>query len=336
MKADAARLVAAASKGDPAPRLYLVHGPDESGARALAGMVAEALGEAERVDLLPATLRSSPGLLADEAASLSLFGGSRYIRVLSAGDEIADALGLLLAAPNAGNPVIVVASPTIRTTSRLVKLALASPLALAAACYEPSAAGAEHLAAELVRAQGLQPDRGVVARLIEAVGGDRMLLAREVEKLALYLDAAPDRPKPLDEDAVDAIGADLVDADSDAFVRAVAGGHVAEAGELLGRLADAGQSAIPWLRALVRRLLLLGELRGQAGGDLAGALQRARIHFTQEGEIRANLQHWPSAAIEQALVRLREAERAIMAAGTAGDILARSASLDIARRAARR
>ena len=59
-------------------RLYLLHGPDEAGAGELAARLARAMGEgAERVDLDGATLRTRPGLLAEEAASMSLFGERR-------------------------------------------------------------------------------------------------------------------------------------------------------------------------------------------------------------------------------------------------------------------
>jgi len=67
-------------------RLYLLHGPDEAGARDIATRLARAMGpDAERVDLEPALLKSSPGRLADEAASLSLFGTARHIRITGLG-----------------------------------------------------------------------------------------------------------------------------------------------------------------------------------------------------------------------------------------------------------
>ncbi len=82
MKASAAQIRAAVDAPNPATRLYLLHGPDESGAAELAARLARALGpDAERVDLDMKALREQPGRLADEAASMSLFGGARYIRV---------------------------------------------------------------------------------------------------------------------------------------------------------------------------------------------------------------------------------------------------------------
>ena len=75
MKANEAQAKAALDRPSPDIRLYLLHGPDEAGAAALAQRLAKALGPAaERVDLDAATLKSDPARLADEAASASLFG----------------------------------------------------------------------------------------------------------------------------------------------------------------------------------------------------------------------------------------------------------------------
>ncbi len=92
MKANANQIRSAIDAASPDVRLYLFHGPDESGAREFAARVGRALGpEAERIDLEPAQLRSNPGLLADEATALSLFGGARHIRVSGAVEESLEA-----------------------------------------------------------------------------------------------------------------------------------------------------------------------------------------------------------------------------------------------------
>ncbi|SEN54312.1 DNA polymerase III, delta subunit [Sphingomonas gellani] len=338
MKADATRLRAALSAPPPDIRLFLLHGPDEAGARLYGDLLAKTLGTgAERVDISPSQLRSTPALLADEAASMSLFEETRFIRVSGAGEDILEALALLLSAEQAGNPVLVIA-PTVKTSAKIVKLAIDSRQALAHACYEPSAGEADRLVTELAQQAGLQPDHGVARRIAEASAGDRAVMAREVEKLALFLDAAPDRPKPLDHAAIDAIGADLTDADAESFATAVTMGHVTDAGDLLVQLAESGQSAIPWLRAIGRKLMMLADLRRESdsGGDVGTAMKRHRVHFTQEAAVRASLLHWPAGRIAAALDAVRSAERAIMAAHTPGDIIAYNAMLDMARRIARR
>ena len=97
----------ALSRPDPAIRLYVLGGPDESGSRALGDALAQAMGaDAERIDLSATRLREDPALLADEAASISLFGGARWVSVTlfqGGGDDVLAAAENLLAAPAAGS-----------------------------------------------------------------------------------------------------------------------------------------------------------------------------------------------------------------------------------------
>src|SRR3546814_11197284 len=64
--------------------------------------------DAERIDLDPSTLRDDSARLADEAASFSMFGDKRWIRVNGMGEESLPALTALLEAEAAGNPVLAV------------------------------------------------------------------------------------------------------------------------------------------------------------------------------------------------------------------------------------
>ena len=143
---------------------------------------------------------------------MSLFATARHVRVASAGEESLEAFTTLLNADRAGNPVVAIA-PSVKTSAKIVKLALESPRAMAFACYAPTAADAERLASTMAGEQGLRPAPGVARRLVETTGGDRAVIAREIDKLALYLDASAERPHDLDHAALDAIGADLGEAE---------------------------------------------------------------------------------------------------------------------------
>ena len=151
MKADAGRLRALIASPPHDIRFYLLHGPDEAGAQAAARQLGKAFGaDVERVDLDGATLRKDPARLADEAASMSLFGGARYIRVTGTGEESLEAIATLLAADRAGNPVVALA-PGLRATAKVAKLVLDSPHAYACAFYEPTPAEAEKIAQLIAR-----------------------------------------------------------------------------------------------------------------------------------------------------------------------------------------
>lgn len=335
MKASAAQIRAAVDKPNPATRLYLFHGPDESGAAELAERLARALGpDVERVDLDMKALREQPGRLADEAASMSLFGDVRFVRLTGVEEAAGEAISLLLAAERAGNPVVAI-GPGLKTSGKLVKSAIAAQSALTFACYVPEGIDAARLATTVAREHGLRLTGDVPQRLASATGGDRAILSREVEKLALFLDAAPDRPRDADGAALDAIGADLGDTELFHAIEAVLDGRVAEIGTELGQLGDG--TAIPLLRQLARRLMTLAELRGDMdkGASVDEVLEKHRVFFREKAATGRALRRWNAPQIARAIDRVRQTERAMMHSGSAGEILADAECTAIARAAAR-
>lgn len=338
MKANAAQIARAVAAPSSDTRFYLLHGPDEAGAAALAASLGRALGEgAERVDVTGAQLRGQPGLLAEEAASLSLFGDRRWIRAMPVGDESVEAATLLLRAPRAEHPVVLIA-PTLKATSKLVKLAIAERGAMAFACYVPEGRDAEQLVRTMAQELGLRCADGVPARLAAATGADRAVLARELEKLALYLDAAPDRPANLTEDVLDACGAALEEGEAAPVIAAVVAGDGAALAAALSRFERAGQSGVPLMRQLARRLMLLAELRGAVDGGegLDAAMERQRVFFKEKPATGAALRRWTAPALQAALARVRAAERRVMDGQGAGEIIAQAEAVAVARVAASR
>lgn len=338
MKADAAQIARALDKPDPAIRLILLYGPDEAGSRALAARIDKALGaDAERIDLSSAQLRADPALLADEAASISMFGGERHIRVDPATEDILEAAEALMDAGSAGNPVVLVAG-NLRKDAKLVKLALGSPAALAFPSYLPEGQAADRVAADLAREQGLRLEPRAAQALVAATNADRGLMAREVEKLALYLDASPEDPKPADLAALGAIGAANDESDLSAIVDAVMGGRPERAAAELALIGAA--EAIGLVRALLRRLAQIAPLRAEvANGQSVDAVMAGAgksIFWRDQKVVAGLLQRWTPDRIAAATTRLAALERAYKRSGTAGMVLIGEEILTIARAAAAR
>jgi DNA polymerase-3 subunit delta len=319
-------------------RLFLLHGPDESGSRDLAARLAKALGaEAERIDLAGPTLKADPARLSDEAASISLFGDARFIRVDPAGDEILEAVLALLEAPSAGNPVVAIAG-ALRKESKLLKLALASPAILAFASYAPEGNEADRLAMTMGREMGLRMHADVARRLAEATSGDRALLARELEKLALFVDAAPDRPGEIDGDALDALGAATDEGDLSRLVDAVLGGRADAADGELARLSGEAIVGIPVIRALLRRLLMLAAMRAEAdrtSTETALASGSKSLFWKDKASVGQQLTRWTPEALDTAIRRLAAAERQVKESGSPGEVAVEEELLAISRAAAR-
>ena len=305
---------------DPAVRMFLLYGPDEAGSRDLAGRLGKAMAGAERIDLSGPGLKADPARLSDEAMAMSLFGDRRYIRVEPAGDDAMPAIEALMEAPAAGNPVVVVAG-ALRKDSRLVKLATARLDVMACISYPPEGAEADRIAMAMAQAHGVRMTPDIAQRLAAASGGDRALLAREIEKFALYLDAAPDRPAELDAAAFEALSADTEAGDVGALVNATFDGDLAALDAALTRM-DAAADAILILRALVRRVLLLSSLRAEVanGNSLERAMAGAgkAVFFKERGIVERQVRRWDPRALARAAERLAAAERDAKSARSAG------------------
>ena len=314
MKAARGSIERMLEKPDGATRLYLFHGPDEGQSRALGERLLKSLG-AGRFVVLAGTIRSDPAVLADEAAAMSLFGGARVIWIDPAGDEISDSAGALLDAPASESPVVAIAG-ALRKTSSLLKLAEAHPKALAHASYIPEGRDAERMVVEVGRTFGLRMSGMVAARIADACASDQAIVAQELSKLALYVDASPESPKELDHDAIDAVGAAMPEGDFLRLADLALSGRMPELADELARLPAGGTEAIPVLRALQRRLLMLAPMRARVErGDRPDAVMTSlgkALFWKDKPLVSQLLSSWDSKALETAADRAGRLERQLM------------------------
>jgi DNA polymerase-3 subunit delta len=242
-------------------RFYLFHGPDDAQSRALGARLVESLG-ASRFLVSAGAVKSDPASLADEAGAMNLFGGKRVVWIEPAGDEIAAGVEALLEVNAAESPTIAIAG-ALRKSSALLKLAEGSPHALAFAAYPPEGAEADRMVIDVGRRFGLKISSPVAARVAANCGNDQAIVAQELQKLALYIDASPHAPKELDHDAIDAVGADTAESDFLRLADLALSGELDELANELARLSAGGSEAIPVVRSLQRRLLMLAPARAR-------------------------------------------------------------------------
>ena len=329
----------ALDSGGQGRRLFLLYGPDEAGSRSLGKRLLKALGpDAERIDISSATLKADPAKLADEAGASSLFGGASCIWVEPAVDDIIGSVQSVIDMPQDGNPVILIAG-ALRKDSKLVKLATSEATMLAFASYVPEGADADRIAASLARDAGLVIEPDVAHRLAVGANGDRAILASEVEKLALFVDAAPDRPRPVDHQMLDDIGNSAEESSLGQLVDAVLEGRLPAVEQSLARLGANGIEGIPILRALLRRLHQLAGYAAQVaeGNSIHSVLGSAgkALFWKDKDAVSRQLNRWRPAQLATAITRVNQAERALKASGSAGTILANEEIFAIARAARR-
>jgi DNA polymerase-3 subunit delta len=299
---------------DAGIRFYLFHGPNESESRALAARLAEALG-ASRFLLSAGSVKADPASLADEAGALNLFGGKRLIWIEPATKDIEDGVVALLEGPATESPVVAIAG-ALAKSSALLKLAEASPDALAFASYAPEGQDAERLVIDLGRRVGLKIAPPVAARIAAAAGNDRAVIGQEVEKLSLYLDASPHSPKELDHDAVDAVGADSAEGDFQGLADLALGGAINQLAEELARLSAGGDVGIPAVRSLQRRVQMLAPARarmerGERVDAAMASLGRA-LFFKDKAKIQRMLSRWSAEELARIAERAGTLERDLL------------------------
>jgi DNA polymerase-3 subunit delta len=313
VKATRTSIGRALERPDSKLRFYLFHGPDEGQSRALAARLLDALGATKSV-VAAGAVKSGAVSLVDEAGAIGLFGGARLIWVEPAGDDIAEAVAALLDGPDPESVVAAIAGQ-LRKSSALLKLAEASPSALAFASYVPEGEDAERMVIDLARRLGLKASQSVAARLADECANDQAVIARELDKLALYLDASPNSPRDLDHDAIDAVGAGSR-GDAMRLADLALLGELGELGALMDKLRTDGWDAIPVIRSLQRRVLMLAPMRarverGERPDAVMTSLGKA-LFFKDKANVGRMLRTWSAAELATIAARAGTLERTLM------------------------
>lgn len=328
-----------AIRARPDIRLFLVFGQDDSAIADIAAQMAAQLGTAERIDIDSDRIRNDPALLADEASALSLFGDKRYVRLSFRRDEGLAAVENLLELDNDTNPVIATAG-NLPKTSKLRKLAESHSRAMAHICYLPEEGTAAASVMAHAATLGLKLDRSLGARIARYTGQDRKLAQAELEKLALYYDASPERPMTVEVSAFEALSAETGEENVSGLVSQVMGGELRAVGRELAVARDMGVDAIRIIRALQRRVALLSSIRAKVdGGANAGAVVKATrsIFWKEADDFVKQLGRWPSVRLAGLNGHLLEVEAKLMAVKDGlGSVILEEELIRIARAAARR
>ena len=313
MKASRGNVGRAVDQPESKVRFYLLHGPDEAQSRALGERLVAALG-ASRYLIAASSVKSDPATLGDEAGAMSLFGGKRVIWIEPAGDEIVAGVEALLEANSVESPVVAIAG-ALRKTSALLKLAESSPSALAFAAYLPEGADAERMVIDVGRRVGLKISPPVAARIADSAENDQAIVFQELQKLALYLDAAPESPKELDSEAIDAVGAELSEGDVPRLADLALAGEMAELADQLALLPH-GAEGIPIVRALQRRLLQVAPARARMErGERPDAVMTSlgkSLFWKDKALVQRLLSLWDSRRLATISERAGKLEREMM------------------------
>ena len=334
--------------------IFFFCGPDEAGASAAATAVIAALPDpGERIELSGGDLKRDPALLGDEARSGSLFGDTRHIFVRASGDEAHDALLALIETAQAGAgdaaPVIIVATAAT-DKSRTAKLLEKRPDAVVAMFYPPDLSSVAASVRAMADSAGLRLGGDIAERIARGANLDVRLAQSEVDKLALYLDAAPQAPKTATVEDYAAIGAASEEDGFGPVVNAVLGGELGRLSGEIRRMRELGLNPVGLLLAIERRAAQLAQIAARIGPrgnfDNLGKGEKLQlgIFFKEERDIRQQLAIWQRNAargsaetrLSRLIPRLVGLHQTLLANSQTAEMLLAHNLTEIARFAAKR
>jgi DNA polymerase-3 subunit delta len=252
------------------------------------------------------TCREDPARLADEAQSMSMFGGRRAIRVRGAGEAFCKAMENVLAFPP-GDAMIIAEAGPLKATSKLRKLFEKDASLAAVAIYEDSAGDIQRIIRDTLQKEGLSIDPDALALLAGLLGADRAASRGELEKLALY---CLGRGKVTADDVRAIIGDVSAHAMND-MIDAFLTGEATRGARLFSAMLAQGVAPAGILAAASAHMARLKALAlvVQSGQPPAQAVRSARppVFFKRRDVMARQLSLWPLAALERADESLFEA-----------------------------
>ncbi|MGB0314465.1 MAG: DNA polymerase III subunit delta, partial [Parvibaculales bacterium] len=339
-------------KADKAPALVLVYGPDRGGVHETAKALRHAyLGDAydplQYVALDEGAMAGQPGLLADEAAALPMFGEHKLVHISGGNAAVQAAVKFFLATLDAGATMsgaamVIVEADNLRPTAPLRKAAEGHKAAMALPCYALEARDIGRLIRQYLEQENYRIEAQAMDLLTARLATDRGVIQRELERLVLYkgVRAAKAEPGMVTGDDVEAALGDQAQGDFDRLIDSVALGRLDEADRAMARLEAAGTNAagaLAMARLHFQTLhLALGQMeRGTAQTKALGAF-RPPLHFRRKPLVEQQMRLWSSSKCARALEILNAAEKACRgSAGGLAQAQAGNALLRIARAAQR-
>ena len=338
MKLPAQRIAAYLRAPDTGARAALIYGPDaglvKERADVLAAAICPDVADAFRVaELTGDALADDPTRLNDEAASLSLVGGRRLVRVRAADDAVGALFERFFKAPPPGDAFILVEAGDLAPRSSLRRVFESAKEAAAIACYLDGPREIGELAREVLGARRIAVKPEAMQYLTAHLGGDRQVSRRELEKLALY---AGDGGRVGEAEVIASIG-DSAELTIDDVVYAAAEGDAPQLERALNRAFGEGAQPVTILRAALRhfqRLHLAGSRLAVGQSEEEALRLRPPLFFKLVDRFKRQLRSWPPARAATTLEALHAAEAEAKTTGFPAETICREALLRIASRRA--
>ncbi len=322
---------------DPGPcRVVLLYGDDAGMIRERAeDLVRAVAGSLDDPFLVVELNRDELGRLADEAASLSLTGGRRVVRMRETGESAAALAQVQAVLKGKGTALVVLEAPGIAARTRIRTAVEDAPDGAAIGCYPEEGKALEATIRETLKTAGVGVEPDALAWLAAQLGADRVSTRSELEKLALFV--GPGARVDLDS-AMSCVG-DLAGLSLDDAIFAATAGDVATTDRALETAMAEGSAPVQILRMALGHLQRLHRARiametSRISAADATKTLRPPVFYRRTAAFTRALGLWPSATLAAAMASLAEAERGCKRTGWPDETLCRNAILTLARRSA--
>lgn len=268
------------------------------------------------VVLTPEDLKTTPTRLADELSSFGFFAGKKVLHLKNAGDGILKAALDALSMPDAGHFLIIEAEE-LTPKSTLRAWAEKADEAASIACYALEGAALSRFVTAQFQKQNAAITSDALTILLDRLGTDLSPLNGVIAQLIDYVGGEKPVIKP---EHVDAMLVDQAEQETDEVVQSLADGNLAKLDRALNNLHEAGTSMVGVLRSLQSYFY---RLRGVQVAVKNGATQedalkmlRPPIFFKAKPGFIRHLRNWPLPRLDAALNEFVALETACKKTGT--------------------
>lgn len=248
---------------------------------------------------------ADPHRIADEAHTVSMFGGNRLVHIKgSTQKNLVKAIQPIIDQPPT-DAVVIIEAGDLKKSSPLRSRIEKASAAVALPCYQDQIQALRQVIDQELEASGLSIDPEARQALLGLLGENRIASRGEVQKLCLYVGGAG----TITLDDVQMIVGDASVLALDAVVDAASMGDIATMEHTYKRLIARGTAVFQVVSAMQRHFQMLHLARSQmeAGGQGAASLvgtMRPPVNFQRKDKVIRALALWRLRALDRVLKRL--------------------------------
>ncbi|WP_420960550.1 DNA polymerase III subunit delta [Brucella sp. IR073] len=292
--------------------VLLLYGPDKGLVSERAAVFASSTGlslddpfavirlEADDID-------ADPARLADEARTISMFGGERLIWVRNAAGQkgLAEAVKILAAEPPTDTRILIEAGD-LKKGASLRTIVEGASSAMALPCYSDDSRGVDAVIDDMLSREKMQITLEARQLLRDSLGGDRLATRGELEKLCLY---AHGRERITIDDVREAVG-DVSALSNDEIADAILIGDILRFSTAFDRVVKTGSPPFLILNTATRQfqqIQLLRHVMDAEGKNAAATVASAKppVFFNRRKLIETALARWTGDRLSRAMERLQ-------------------------------